>query len=118
MADLRMIRSLTALLLCCLLTTQVVAQQATPTPSPTQTPARPNPAPVVNQPKTVDEQDVVKITTNLVQIDAVVTDKSGKRVVDLRPDEVEIYEDTQVRAITNFSYINLNSTNPPPQPLD
>ncbi|HKE57944.1 MAG TPA: VWA domain-containing protein, partial [Pyrinomonadaceae bacterium] len=118
MADLRMIRSLTALLLCGLLTTQVVAQQATPTPSPTQTPARPNPAPVVNQPKTVDEQDVVKITTNLVQIDAVVTDKSGKRVVDLRPDEVEIYEDTQVRAITNFSYINLNSTNPPPQPLD
>ena len=73
---------------------------------------------MVNEPKTVDEQDVVKITTNLVQIDAVVTDKSGKRIVDLKPDEVEIYEDSQVRAITNFSYINLNSTNPPPTPID
>jgi len=108
-------RSLTPLLLCCLLTLKVVAQQTSPPP---QTPSRPKPAPVVNEPKTVDEQDVVKITTNLVQIDAVVTDKSGKRIVDLKPDEVEIYEDSQVRAITNFSYINLNSTNPQPASID
>jgi VWFA-related protein len=72
---------------------------------------------VVKEPKT-DEQDVVKITTNLVQIDAVITEKSGKRIVDLKPDEVEIYEDGQVRAITNFLYINLNSTRPPPAALD
>jgi hypothetical protein len=87
MADIQMRRSLTTLFLCCLLTQHVVGQQTLPPP---QTPARPNPAPVVNEPKTVDNQDVVKITTNLVQIDAVVTDKSGKRVVDLKPDEVEI----------------------------
>lgn len=115
MAERRMRRDLTTLLLCCLLTQHVVAQQTLP---PQQTPTRPNPAPVVNEPKTVDSQDVVRITTNLVQIDAVVTDKSGKRVVDLRPDEVEVYEDGQVRAITNFSYINLNSTSPPPPPLE
>lgn len=115
MADLHKLRGLTTLLLCCLLTQHVLAQQ---TSSPTQTPARPNPPLVVNEPKTVDEQDVVKITTNLVQIDAVVTDKSGKRIVDLKPDEVEIYEDGQVRAITNFSYINLNSVSPPPTRLD
>jgi VWFA-related protein len=71
----------------------------------------------VIEPKTADQQDVVRITTNLVQIDAVVTDKSGKRIVDLKPHEVEIYEDGQARAITNFSYINLNSTNPPPTPI-
>jgi VWFA-related protein len=71
---------------------------------------------VIDQ-KTADQQDVVRITTNLVQIDAVVTDKSGKRIVDLKPHEVEIYEDGQARAITNFSYINLNSTNPPPTPI-
>ena len=118
MANIQMRRSLTSLLLCCLLTQYIVAQQtSSPSPSP-QTPARPNPVPVVNEPKTVDEQDVVKITTNLVQIDAVVTDKSGKRIVDLKPDEVEICEDGQARAITNFSYINLNSTTPPPTPLD
>jgi len=108
-------RSLTPLLLCCLLIQPVTAQQTSPPP---QTPVRPKPAPVVNEPKTVDEQDVVKITTNLVQIDAVVTDKGGKRIVDLKPDEVEIYEDGQVRAITNFSYINLNSTSPPPAALE
>lgn len=115
MADLQIRRCLTPLLLCCLLTQHVVAQQTSP---PSQTPARPKPRPVVNEPKTIDEQDVVKITTNLVQIDAVVTDKSGKRIVDLKPDEVEIYEDGKVRAITNFSYINLNSTSPPPAPTD
>ena len=106
------LHTLNSLLLCCLLTQQVVAQQPSP---PTQTP-RPGPSPAVNEPKTVDDQDVVKITTNLVQIDAVVTDKSGKRIVDLKPEEVEIYEDGQARAITNFSYINLNSSSPPPPP--
>jgi VWFA-related protein len=104
-------KSLTSLLLCSLLTQHVAAQQTAPPP---QTPGQPKPAPVVKEPKTVDEQDVVRITTNLVQIDAVVTDKSGKRVVDLKPDEMEIYEDSQVRAITNFSYINLNSNSPAP----
>ena len=106
-------RSLTPLLLCCLLTQHAVTQQTSPPP---QTPERPKPAPVLNEPKSVDGQDVVRITTNLVQIDAVVTDKNGKRIVDLKPEEVEIYEDSQVRAITNFSYINLNSTKPTPTP--
>jgi hypothetical protein len=29
-------------------------------------------------------EDVVRVTTNLVQVDAIVTDKSGRQVVDLR----------------------------------
>jgi VWFA-related protein len=118
-------RSLNTLLLCCLLTQHVGAQQSSPLPqtpsqttrqTPSQTPDQAKPTPVIKEPKTVDEQDVVRITTNLVQIDAVVTDKSGKRIVDLKPDEVEIYEDGQARAITNFSYINLNSNSPTPTP--
>ena len=99
------------------MTQLVVAQQTSSPPPPAQTPGPQNPAPV-KEPKTVDAADVVRITTNLVQIDAVVTDKSGKRIVDLKPNEVEIYEDGQVRAIANFSYINLNSTNQPPTPTD
>jgi VWFA-related protein len=47
----------------------------------------------------------VRITTNLVQVDAVVVDGNGKPVTDLRPDEVRIYEDGRPRKITNFSYI-------------
>jgi VWFA-related protein len=53
-----------------------------------------------------DEDEVVRITTNLVQVDAVVTDGNGKPVTDLRPAEVQIYEDGRPRKITNFSYVN------------
>jgi len=52
-----------------------------------------------------DEDDVVRITTNLVQVDAVVIDKDGKRVTDLKPGEVQIFEDERQQRITNFSYI-------------
>jgi VWFA-related protein len=53
----------------------------------------------------VDNEEVVRITTNLVQVDAVVTDKSGKHVSDLKPEEFEILEDGRPRQITNFSYV-------------
>ena len=52
-----------------------------------------------------DEEDVVRITTNLVQVDAVVTDKNGKIVTDLKPEELQISEDGKPQKITNFSYI-------------
>src|SRR5687768_3983237 len=51
------------------------------------------------------KQDVVTIDTNLVQIDVVVTDKNGKQVIDLKPEDFEISEDGKKRAITHFSYI-------------
>src|SRR5947209_20156709 len=67
------------------LATSSLAQQPTPSPSPSraQTPQAQRP----------EEVDVVRITTNLVQVDAVVTDKSGKVVTDLKPEEVQIFED-------------------------
>jgi VWFA-related protein len=51
------------------------------------------------------DEDVVRITTNLVQVDAVVVDKDGKRVTDLKPDEVQILEDDRPQKITHFSYM-------------
>lgn len=51
------------------------------------------------------EGDVVRITTNLVQIDAVITDKSGKLITDLKPEESQLLEDNRAQKITNFSYI-------------
>jgi VWFA-related protein len=54
---------------------------------------------------TADKDDVVRITTNLVQIDAVVT-KDGKPVTNLTADDFEIYEDGRKQAITNFVYIS------------
>jgi VWFA-related protein len=99
-------RTFLSLLLICQLVQAVVGQQdAKPQPSPT-----PQNPPVVQEPNTVDAQDVVKITTNLVQVDAVVTDKNGRRVIDLKPEEIELSEDGKVRNISNFAYINLDSS--------
>jgi VWFA-related protein len=52
-----------------------------------------------------DKDDVVKITTNLVQIDAVVT-KDGKPVSNLKAEDFEISEDGRKQAITSFAYIS------------
>jgi VWFA-related protein len=67
----------------------------------------------------VDEKDdVVKITTNLVQVDAVVT-KDGKLVTNLTADDFEIFEDGKRQAITSFAYIsNLPSSASPAATTD
>jgi VWFA-related protein len=59
--------------------------------------AKPSPPPV---------PDVVKISTNLIQIDVTVVDARGKIVTDLRPDEIEIYENGEKQKITNFSFVS------------
>jgi hypothetical protein len=54
--------------------------------------------------------DVVRITTNLVHIDAVVT-KKGKPVTDLKAEDFEIYEDGRLQTITSFVYVSNVSNN-------
>ena len=75
-------------------------QQASPSPSPERTPA----APQQNAPRDED-QEVIRITTSLVQVDAVVT-KDGKQVTDLKPEDFEIFEDGKPQTITQFSYVS------------
>ena len=53
-----------------------------------------------------DEQGVVRIATNLIQIDVTVTDKSGKIITDLRPDEISIFENGKKQSISNFSFVS------------
>ena len=58
-----------------------------------------------------DTDDVVKITTALIQLDVSVTDKKGNVITDLRPDEIEIYENGEKQKITRFSFVsNVRST--------
>jgi len=62
--------------------------------------------PVMGQQKPADDKDdVVKIRTNLVQVDAVVT-KDGKPVTGLTADDFDIYEDGRKQTITSFAYIS------------
>ncbi|HEX5966100.1 MAG TPA: VWA domain-containing protein, partial [Pyrinomonadaceae bacterium] len=65
------------------------------------------------QDQSQDKADVVRITTNLVQIDAVVT-KDGKQVRNLKAEDFEIFEDGKKQTITSFAYIsNVPSTTTP-----
>ena len=69
-------------------------------------PQDPPPPPVPTQkPSDNKDDDVVRITTNLVQVDAVVT-KGGKAVTNLTADDFEIYEDGRRQTITSFAYIS------------
>ena len=52
------------------------------------------------------QDDRIRITTNLVQLDVVVTDAQGKQVTDLRPEDFEVTEGGKRQVITNFSYIS------------
>ena len=90
-----------------LLITQMLAGGFAQQPTPSPVPSRPT----QQQPQQPEADDVVRITTNLVQVDAVITDKDGKLVTDLKPEEVEIYEDGRKQAITNFSF-NLSDVPP------
>lgn len=71
----------------------------------------------VHAQKTTDD-DVVRITTNLVQIDAMVT-KDGKNVPNLKAEDFEIFEDGRKQTITSFAYIsNVPATSPAAAPGD
>ncbi|HMF58522.1 MAG TPA: VWA domain-containing protein [Pyrinomonadaceae bacterium] len=79
------------------------------TSQPAQQRAQPNaPAAERQQP----EEDVVRITTNLVQVDAVVTDSNGRQVTDLAAGDFEIREDNREQNITNFSYVSTETSAP------
>ena len=85
---------LSVLLLVTVLASSLAGQQPAvpPPPVPQVTPQKPG------------GDDVVKITTNLVQVDAVVFDKNGKPVTDLNADEVQVFEDGKPQKVTHFVY--------------
>lgn len=55
-----------------------------------------------------DEQ-VVRVSTSLVQVDAVVVDKDGRAVTDLRQEDFRLIEDGRPRRITDFSFVSTAS---------
>jgi VWFA-related protein len=61
--------------------------------------------PAKEQGKAKTDDDVVKISVTLVQIDAVVTDLKGNQVTDLKPEDFELFEDNRRQQITNFTYV-------------
>lgn len=64
-------------------------------------------------PPVKEDENVVKISTTLIQLDVVVTDKKGNPVTDLKPEDFEVYENGEKQKITNFTYISSVSNNEP-----
>ena len=61
-----------------------------------------------------DEEDVVKITSDVVQVDVVVTDKKGAHVTDLKSSDFTILQDGKPRAISGFTYVPLGKASTQP----
>ena len=59
-------------------------------------------------PKTAPDEDesVVRISTDLIQLDVAVTDKSGKIVSNLGRDDFEVFENGEKQNISNFAFVS------------
>src|SRR3954447_12680214 len=85
----------TAICLLFLLISITICRQAAGQ-TPVTDPPRPAPTP----------EDVVRISTNLVQVDVTVTDRDGRPVNDLKQNEIEIYENGQKQKVTGFNFVS------------
>jgi VWFA-related protein len=92
------------------LTAHSHAQQSSPPVNPKA------PSPSATPPPEKQDYDVVKINTNLVQVDAVVTDKDGHQVKDLSASDFDIVENGQVRHADYCSYVSLAEQGTPTGP--
>ena len=99
-------KTFVSLLITVLLSIPVAPQQPQQQKPQTTPDKQTKPIPNKQQPEAEDDQDtVVRITTNLVQVDAVVM-KDGKPVTDLTPNDFSITEDGRPQTITHFSYVS------------
>ncbi len=62
-------------------------------------------------------QDVIRISTSLVQTDLVVTDKNGVVISDLQPDEVKVFENGKRQDVKFLEFVNSEGGAPLPENL-
>lgn len=65
---------------------------------------------VIGQAAPPDGRPIFRVTTSLVQIDAVVTDKQGRHVTTLGPEDFEVYQGGKARPVTTVAYVNSEET--------
>src|SRR5437867_12600037 len=67
------------------------------------------------EPKKSDDEDVIKVTSNLINLDVIVKDKKGKVITDLKPDDFTVSENGVPQKIEFFDS-TLTSRNGVAQP--
>jgi VWFA-related protein len=72
-------------------------------PSSTPTPAQNRKPTAGGGGEEVDEDDVVKIETQLVSVPAIVTDTTGRPLTNLRAENFQVFEDGRPQKIANFA---------------
>src|SRR5882672_3009576 len=61
------------------------------------------------EPKKAADDDVIKVTANLVNFDVIVKDKKGRVITDLKPEDFTVYENGVPQKIEFFdSTLNAN----------
>src|ERR1041384_6020230 len=61
------------------------------------------------QPPNEQDEDIVRITTQLVQVDAVVTDKNDQIIPDLKLEDFKIYENGKRQDLQFMEYVSADS---------
>lgn len=70
-------------------------------------------APAPPDPQTADaQQPTFKAGINFVRVDVIVTDSKGNPVVDLRPEDFEVFEDDKPQAIETFRLVKIDTATP------
>src|SRR5919106_6629663 len=57
-----------------------------------------------------DQSDVVRVRSNLVQLDVVVKDKKGRPVKDLKATDFEVFEDGVSQKVQSFRFVSRETT--------
>jgi VWFA-related protein len=66
--------------------------------------------------QTINQDPVIRISVDLVQVDAVVTDAKGRHVANLTRNDFEIVEDGKPQSITTFSFVEGPTSQTPTKP--
>ena len=69
-------------------------------------PPQPPPAPAAQQPP-AQQPPTFKVRVDYVEVDAVVTDRQGNLVLDLKKEDFQVLEDGKSQAITNFTLVDI-----------
>lgn len=90
------------------LTTVAILCSFTAAAAQTASSPKPSPTPTAQE----AEQDVVRITTNLVQVDVLVTDKEGNQITDLTANDFELLQDGKPQKLKSVSYVSTAPAEP------